>query len=148
MSVVMPATRCAAVALLDVWVRHDWSEGLQLDRLRELDEPPFQTRDSLYRMVLLDAPTVADSHQVVRGDREGKHPLHPLQPAMTQLSQPADRLQPAEDLFHTLTLLLTDQVPGWRVVRRSIALRRCALFWATCGVTFRRRKSATRAAVS
>src|SRR2546426_1193440 len=54
---------------------------------------------------------IPESHQVVSRDREGEHPFHPLQPSMPQLSQPADRLQPAEDLFHTLALVLTDQVP-------------------------------------
>jgi hypothetical protein len=54
MSAVTTATRCPAVASLDVWVRHAWSDGLQVDRLRELDELAVQTCNSLYRMVLLD----------------------------------------------------------------------------------------------
>jgi hypothetical protein len=54
MSAVTTATRCAAVASLDVWVRHAWSDGLQVDRLSELDELAVQTRNNLYRMVLLE----------------------------------------------------------------------------------------------
>jgi len=51
-SAVTPATPCAA-ASLDVWVRHDWSDGLQLDRLAELDAVAVRTRNTLYRILVI-----------------------------------------------------------------------------------------------
>src|SRR5712691_12564488 len=58
---------------------------------------------------------VPQPNEVVRGNCEGEHPRHALKTAMTELPQSADRLQPAEDLFHAFALLLTDLVP--RVAR-------------------------------
>src|SRR5713101_4102477 len=58
---------------------------------------------------------VPQPNEVVRGNCEGEHPRYALQTAMTELPQSADRLQPAEDLFHAFALLLTDLVP--RVAR-------------------------------
>jgi hypothetical protein len=40
-------------ASLDAWAGHEWSEGLQLDRLRELDELSVRTRNNLYRIVAI-----------------------------------------------------------------------------------------------
>src|SRR5712671_2823446 len=54
---------------------------------------------------------VPQPNEVVRGDGEGEHPRHALATAMTELPQAADRLQPTEDLFYALPLLLTDLVP-------------------------------------
>jgi ATP dependent DNA ligase C terminal region len=54
MSTLTSAIECPAVASLDVWVRQEWTDGLQVDRLSALDELAVQTRNSLYRMVLLD----------------------------------------------------------------------------------------------
>ena len=45
---------CPTVASLDTWAHHEWTDGLQVDRLRELDELAVQTRNSLYRIVLLE----------------------------------------------------------------------------------------------
>jgi hypothetical protein len=59
MSAVTTATRCAAVASLDVWVRHAWSDGLQVDHLAELDEIAVRTRNTLYRILVI-APRLGE----------------------------------------------------------------------------------------
>src|SRR5713226_657351 len=59
---------------------------------------------------------VPEADQIVRGHAKGEHPFHLLEASMTQLPEPADGLQPAEDLFHALALRLTDLVT--RVSRR------------------------------
>ncbi len=52
---------------------------------------------------------------------------------MTSLAQAGDRLEPAEDLFHSFAAPLAEQVARMAsVLRRSIAL---LTFCATCGVT-------------
>jgi hypothetical protein len=48
-----------AGALLDSWAGRVWKDGLQLDRLRELDEFSVRTRNNLYRIVVI-APTRGD----------------------------------------------------------------------------------------
>jgi hypothetical protein len=45
---------CPAVASLDSRAHHEWTDGPQIDRLRALDELAVRTRNSLYRMVLLE----------------------------------------------------------------------------------------------
>src|SRR6266851_3762402 len=55
---------------------------------------------------------VPNADQIVRGHPKGEHPLHLLQASMAQLPEPADGLQPAEDLFDSLALRLTDLVTG------------------------------------
>jgi hypothetical protein len=41
-----------------------------------------------------------------------------------------------------------DRLPGWRVVRASIAELRLVVFWAMCGVTLRSRRSSTNSCTS
>src|ERR1700687_3511753 len=55
---------------------------------------------------------VPQSDQVVRCDREGEHPFHAVQASMPKLPEAAHGLQPTEDLFHALPLLLTDLIAG------------------------------------
>jgi hypothetical protein len=55
-----------AGALLDTWASRPWKDGLQLDRLRELDELSVRTRNNLYRIVVI-APARGDV--VVQGGR-------------------------------------------------------------------------------
>src|SRR5262245_34851685 len=50
--------------------------------------------------------------QVVGGQREGEHPVHPRNSTVSRLPHHADRLQPAEDLFDPLPLPMADQVCG------------------------------------
>src|SRR6266852_6531017 len=68
---------------------------------------------------------VPESHQLVRRDRERKHPVHAVDPSMSKLPQPPDGFQPAEDLFHALALLLTDQIP--RVARGACVDRTASM---------------------
>src|SRR5215475_1333855 len=51
-----------------------------------------------------------DSHEVVRGIREGEDPTHFRSPAMTQFPQATDRLAPSEAFFDQLPFDLTDVV--------------------------------------
>lgn len=47
-----PDTRPAVT--LDAWSRHDWSDGLQIDRLAPLETIEARTRNSVYELVILD----------------------------------------------------------------------------------------------
>jgi hypothetical protein len=38
---------------LDAWIEHTWNDGLQIDRLCELDELSVWTRNNLYRIVVV-----------------------------------------------------------------------------------------------
>ena len=42
-----------AAASLDAWSNREWKDGLQLDRLCELDELSVRTRNNLYRIVAI-----------------------------------------------------------------------------------------------
>src|SRR5438093_13427332 len=53
---------------------------------------------------------VPEADQIVRGHAKGEHPFHLLEASLTQLTEPADGRQPAEDLFHALALRLPDLV--------------------------------------
>src|SRR5436309_595831 len=64
---------------------------------------------------------VPESHEVVSRDCEREHPVHAVHPSMTKLPQPAHGFEPAEDLFDTLALPLTDQIA--RVARRALINR-------------------------
>jgi hypothetical protein len=44
---------CPAAASLDTWAGHAWNDGLQVDRLRELDELSVRTRNHVYRIVAI-----------------------------------------------------------------------------------------------
>ena len=41
------------VASLDAWSSREWKDGLQVDRLCELDELSVRTRNNLYRIVAI-----------------------------------------------------------------------------------------------
>jgi hypothetical protein len=49
---VTTAIECPG-ASLDGWTEHDWTDGLQLDRLWELDELSVRTRNNVYRIVAI-----------------------------------------------------------------------------------------------
>lgn len=66
-----PAIGSPVAVTLDGWTRHEWNHGLQLDRLRELDELAIRTRNSLYRIVVV-APMGGEV--VVEGGRFFPHP--------------------------------------------------------------------------
>jgi hypothetical protein len=44
---------CPTATSLDAWAGREWSDGLQLDRLSELDELSVRTRNNLYRIVAI-----------------------------------------------------------------------------------------------
>ena len=55
---------------------------------------------------------VTHSHQVISSRGEGEGPTTSGDCTMTSLAQAGDRLEPAEDLFHSFALLLAEQVAG------------------------------------
>jgi hypothetical protein len=57
---------CPAGALLDTWTQHDWSEGLQLDGLQELESLAVRTQNSTYEITVLSSET---GEVLVRGGR-------------------------------------------------------------------------------
>src|ERR1019366_821793 len=93
---------------------------------------------------------IPHTDQVVGSRGKGEDPSHLEDSTMPNLPQQRDRLQPSEALFDTLPLPLTDGIS--RVLRRARVNRTPARprsrFWATCGVTFKLRHSATKSAVS
>lgn len=66
MTVTGPSIGCRVAASLDGWTRHEWSDGLQLEHLRELDELSIRTCNSVYRFVVI-APGSGDI--LVQGGR-------------------------------------------------------------------------------
>jgi hypothetical protein len=48
------ATQVIAASLLDTWIAHDWSGGIQLASLKDLTEIRIQTRNSLYEIIVID----------------------------------------------------------------------------------------------
>ena len=86
-----------------------------------------------------DLQEVTHSYQVVGSGREGEGPTDASDSAMTSLAQAGDRLEPAEDLFHSFPPPLAEQVAGMasaasvdravellRNVRRDSMLTQCA----------------------
>src|SRR5512137_2071791 len=62
---------------------------------------------------------IANSHQVIDRQCEAEHPIDPCHPAMAGLAQPADGLEPTEDLFHPLADTLTNRIarmPGGALI--------------------------------
>jgi hypothetical protein len=43
-----------AASLLDTWIAHEWSNGIQLASLKDLTEIHVQTRNSVYEIILID----------------------------------------------------------------------------------------------
>jgi hypothetical protein len=48
------ATKVIAASLLDTWIAHDWSDGIQLSSLKDLTEIRVQTRNSIYEIIVID----------------------------------------------------------------------------------------------
>jgi hypothetical protein len=44
-------------AMLDKWVEDPWSNGVQVDRMDDMDKLVIQTRNSLYEIIIIDGPT-------------------------------------------------------------------------------------------
>lgn len=91
-----------------------------------------------------DFGQISNADQVVSRGREDEDPVDAFATAVPQLAQQPDRLQPTEDLFDSFAFPLTDLVtrmPGGATIN---CRRRLVLFWATCGVTARARRSFTK----
>jgi hypothetical protein len=58
--------QCPAGALLDNWSRHEWTNGLQLECLQDMESLAVQTRNSTYEITIL-SPATGDV--LVRGGR-------------------------------------------------------------------------------
>jgi hypothetical protein len=48
-------TRYAAAGILDAWVSHDWTHGIQLGSLRDFSEIVVQTENTLYEITVIDS---------------------------------------------------------------------------------------------
>ena len=48
------ATQVIAASLLDTWIAHDWSDGIQLASLKDLTEIHIRTRNSIYEIIVID----------------------------------------------------------------------------------------------
>ena len=46
----------SASAILDTWVNHSWSEGVQLASLADMSELIVETRNSVYEITIIDGP--------------------------------------------------------------------------------------------
>jgi len=57
-------TRYAAAGILDTWVTHDWSHGIQIGALRDLSEILVRTENTLYELTVIDS---ASREIVIRG---------------------------------------------------------------------------------
>ena len=47
-------TRYAAAGILDTWVSHDWTHGIQLGNLRDFSEIEVETENTLYEITVID----------------------------------------------------------------------------------------------
>ena len=89
-----------------------------------------------------------ETHQVVGGSDEGEHPADPSSATMTGLAKTAHCLHPAEHLLDALANAQADRVTG---MARGAAINGGAtrlVFCVTCGITPKRRISATKSWVS
>lgn len=57
---------CSAGALLDTWSNHDWTDGIQVDTMNDLDTLTVRTENSIYEITVI-APRTGDI--LVRGGR-------------------------------------------------------------------------------
>ena len=60
------STQIIAASLLDTWLSHDWSQGLQLKSLEDLTEIRVQTRNSVYEITVIDGEA---GEILIRGGR-------------------------------------------------------------------------------
>ena len=48
------ATTIIAASLLDTWIAYDWTSGIELASLKDFTEIYVQTRNSVYKIVVID----------------------------------------------------------------------------------------------
>jgi len=58
--------RCSASALLDTWSSHDWSEGVQLETMQDMETLTVRTENSTYEITVISGRT---GEILVRGGR-------------------------------------------------------------------------------
>jgi hypothetical protein len=58
--------RCSAGALLDTWSSHDWTEGVQLEFIEDMEKLTVQTENSLYEITVICGRT---GEILIRGGR-------------------------------------------------------------------------------
>ena len=59
-------TQVICASLLDTWVSHDWTDGLRLSSLKDFTEIRVQTRNSTYRITVIDGEA---SEILIRGGK-------------------------------------------------------------------------------
>ena len=57
-------TRYAAAGILDTWVSHDWTHGIQIGTLHDLSEIVVETENTRYEITVIDS---ASREVVIRG---------------------------------------------------------------------------------
>ena len=58
--------RCSASALLDTWSSHDWSEGVQLETIADMETLTVRTENSCYEITVICGRT---GDILIRGGR-------------------------------------------------------------------------------
>src|SRR5215467_12488909 len=58
--------RCSASALLDTWSSHDWTEGVQLESIQDMETLTIRTENSTYEMTVICGRT---GEVLIRGGR-------------------------------------------------------------------------------
>ena len=58
--------RCSASALLDTWSSHDWTEGVQLETMQDMETLTVHTENSTYEITVISGRT---GEILVRGGR-------------------------------------------------------------------------------
>jgi hypothetical protein len=58
--------RCSASALLETWSSHDWTEGIQLETIRDMEKLTIRTENSTYEITVICGRT---GEILIRGGR-------------------------------------------------------------------------------
>jgi hypothetical protein len=58
--------RCSASALLDTWSSHDWTEGVQLETMQDMETLTVRTENSTYEITVISGRT---GEILIRGGR-------------------------------------------------------------------------------
>jgi hypothetical protein len=58
--------RCSASALLDTWSSHDWTEGVQLEMMADMETLTVRTENSTYEITVISGRT---GDILIRGGR-------------------------------------------------------------------------------
>ena len=58
--------RCSAGALLDTWSSHDWTEGIQLESIEDMETVTVQTENSTYDVTVISGRS---GEILIRGGR-------------------------------------------------------------------------------